>query len=76
MLMKTDAAALTLRSITKDRDEWTARVKIVGDRAVGSLHRGDRVVRPAFNVRVDHMNVFKVDIGTGSGVKVAFHTGT
>jgi hypothetical protein len=33
-------------------------------------------VRPFFNVRIDTTGRFVTDIGTGSGVNVAFHTGS
>lgn len=65
---------LRLASVTKGRGEWTAEIVVCKNRVLGTLKRGDEVVRPFFKVSLDYTNRFTVDIGTGSGVRIAFQT--
>ena len=58
-------------SITKGRDDYLAEFDVIGDKAKGKLYSRGRLIRNGFNVTVKDMK-FKVDIGTGSGVKVEF----
>lgn len=67
---------LCLRSISKDRKGWTAEIVLRDGRALGTLKCDGKVIRPFFKVSLDTTNRFAVDIGTGSGVKVAFQTGS
>lgn len=67
---------LCLGSVSKDREGWVAEIVVRDGRAIGTLKSDGEVVRPSFSVKIDHMNVFKVDIGTGSGVCVVFQTGS
>ena len=64
-------AKLKLDATNRNRKGWYAIIDVNGDRAVGSLHRYEKVERKAFNVKIKD-GKFAVDIGTGSGVKVNF----
>jgi hypothetical protein len=68
------ASLRRLPAITRDREEWYVdRWAVTADKRVcGRLMCGAEVVRETFNVRVDDNGRFKVDVGTGSGVKIEF----
>lgn len=67
---------LIIGSISKDRERWTAEIVVRDGYAFGTLKDWQRIARPSFKVKLDTTDRFQVDIGTGSGVKVAFHTGS
>lgn len=75
-VIKSGGSLLHLESVSKDRKGWTASIVIMNGYAVGTLKSGVEVVRPFFRVKLDTTDRFQVDIGTGSGVKIAFHTGS
>jgi hypothetical protein len=75
-ILKSGGNILRLGSISKDRHRWSAEIVVRNGRALGTLKCGGIVVRPFFNVRIDTTGRFVTDIGTGSGVNVAFHTGS
>jgi hypothetical protein len=68
------ASLVRLPAITRGREEWYVdRWAVTEDKRVrGRLMCGPEVVRETFSVRVDDNGRFKVDIGTGSGVRIEF----
>lgn len=67
----------------RDRQNWKAFYDVKGRRAIGELWEpvhnpatgeflGNTVKCRDFNVRINDDGTFRVDIGTGSGVKVMF----
>lgn len=71
---------MELRSITKDREHvFAENLSFIGTatrfargRLVSREPKYGGVWRDNFIVKIDERNRFKVDIGTGSGVKVEF----
>ena len=55
----------------KNRQLWQARFNIADDRVSGQLLDNKALVRDFKNIKVTE-GIFKVDIGTGSGVKITF----
>jgi hypothetical protein len=58
--------------VTRHRETWHCEGIVSGQRVLGTLYEGGRVVRRDFNVKLENDNTFKVDIGTDSGVKIRF----
>jgi hypothetical protein len=58
-------------AINRFRCGWTADYVIVDNRVTGDLFQDGSLVRHFKNVKISDGR-FKVDIGTGSGVKVTF----
>lgn len=61
----------TRQATNRDREGWRVEYTVEKGRARGKMFDGDRIVREDFNVAIKD-GKFAVDVGTGSGVKVAF----
>jgi hypothetical protein len=65
------AKARLFVSVTSRRDKWYCRASISKGRVRGTMYRGAEVIR-IFNVALRPDKTIRVDIGTGSGVKIVF----